>query len=354
MAFRVESLLNPGTEEYAGGGQEVMGIAGIAAAARKVEELGFDGAMTPEAGLDPFLPLMIVAEHTQRITLGTNVAIAFPRSPMVTAQIAWDLQRFSRGRFRLGLGTQVKGHNERRYSTPWNVPPGPRLREYIQCLRAIFETFQSGKKPSYAGQYYQFTLMSPLFNPGPIEHAYVPIDIAVVNTYIAGLAGELCDGVRLHPIATFKYAREILLPVIAKGAAKAGRPVSAVTMIGAPFLAIGGNAKEVEEARNALRQKIAFYASTRTYHTVLDFHGWHDTGMKLHDLSLEGKWKELPALITDEMLEEWAIVATYDEFAAKAKQRCAGIFDNILLDLPPQVRANESWLRGVVQALHAD
>lgn len=354
MPFRVETgLLNPETDKYAGGGQEVMGIEGIAAAARKVEELGFDAAMTPEAGLDPFLPLMIAAEHTKHIALGTNVAVAFPRSPMVVAQVAWDLQRFSRGRFRLGLGTQVKGHNERRYAAPWTAPPGPRLREYIQCLKAMFATFQNGKNPSYfTGQHYQFSLMVPLFNPGPIAHPHVPIYIAVVNKYMAGLAGELCDGIRLHPIATFKYTKEILMPVIEKGTQKAGRQLSDIDMVGAPFLAIGADAKEVEAAKNALRQKIGFYASTRTYHTVLDFHGWHDTGMKLHQLSVDGKWRELPALITDEMLEEWAIIATYDEFAAKVKQRCSGIFDTILLDLPPKMRENETWLRGVVQALH--
>jgi probable F420-dependent oxidoreductase len=352
VSFRVETgLLNLETEQYAGKGQHLMGIDGIAAAARKIEALGFDGATMPEAGYDPFLPLMIAAEHTKRINLGTNVAIAFPRSPMVVAQMAWDLQRFSGGRFQLGLGTQVKGHNERRYATPWTAPPGPRLREYILCLRAIFETFQTGKRPGFNGQYYNFTLMSPFFNPGPIEHPHVPIHIAAVNTYMARLAGELCDGLRLHPIGTFKYTKEILMPVIESGARKASRNLADIDIVGAPFMAIGASEKEIVAAKDALRQRIAFYASTRTYHSVLEFHGWADVGMQLHQLSLEGKWQEMPGLITDEMLAEFAIIATYDELVAKVKQRCAGVFSTVLLEFPPGLREDDAKVRYIVQAL---
>ncbi len=322
MAFRVETgLSNLETEQYAGKGQHVAGIPALAASARKIEELGYDGATMPEAGYDPFLPLMIAAEHTKRITLGTNVAIAFPRSPLVVAQMAWDLQRFSGGRFQLGLGTQVKGHNERRYAAPWTAAPGPRLREYILCLRTMFDTFQNGTRPNFTGQHYQFTLMSPFFNPGPIEHPHVPIYIAAVNTYMARLAGELCDGLRVHPIATFKYTREVLMPVIEKGARKAGRQLSSLDLVGAPFMAIGADAKEIAAAKNALRQRISFYASTRSYHSVLQFHGWGDVGMQLHQLSLQGKWQEMAGLITDEMLEEFAIIANYDELVTKVNQR---------------------------------
>ncbi len=252
MAFRVETvMLGPGTDQYAGDGQGTTDIAGIAAAARRTEELGFDGVTAPEAGHDPFLPLVVAAEHTQRIKLGTNVAIAFPRSPMVTAQVAWDLQQLSGGRFQLGLGTQVKGHVERRYASSWTGPPGPRLREYVECLKAMFETFQNGEKPSFRGKDYQFTLMNPFFNPGPIEHPHVPIHLAAVNPYMARLAGELCDGLRLHPIATFRYTREVVLPAVRAGAEAAGRTLADVEMIGAPFLAIAKDAEGVEAARTA-------------------------------------------------------------------------------------------------------
>jgi probable F420-dependent oxidoreductase len=353
VALRIESILQAlEVEQYAGKGQEAISIAGIAAAARKIEALGFDGATTPEAGHDPFLPLVVAAEHTTRLTLATNVAIAFPRSPMVTAQIAWDLQQLSGGRFRLGLGTQVKGHNERRYCAPWTAAPGPRLREYILCLKSMFQTFQNGKQPSFfKGQHYQFTLMSPFFNPGPIAQAHVPIDIAVVNKYMARLAGELCDGLRLHPVATFDYARAVILPAIEAGARKAGRRRADVDVIGAPFLAIGRDAREIEAAKQALKQRISFYASTRSYHTVLEFHGWLDVGQKLHQLSLEGKWQEMPGLISDEMLEAFAIIGTYDELPVKLSKRCGGLFTTIVLDLPPQLRKDESKMREIIQAL---
>ncbi len=184
----------PSTDQYAGDAPVRSTIASLRAEAAVAEEIGFDGVTAPEAGHDPFLPLMLAAEHTSRIALGTNVAIAFPRSPMVTAQAAWDLQALSGGRFRLGLGSQVKGHVERRYAGSWTGPAGPRMREYVQCLRAMFESFQDGSRPSFEGEHYRFTLMSPFFNPGPVEHPHVPIELAAVNTYMAKLAGELGEG----------------------------------------------------------------------------------------------------------------------------------------------------------------
>lgn len=351
--MRIEmGLLSLEVDQYAGKGQRAPSISSIVAAARRLEALGFDGAMMPEAGYDPFLPLMLAAEHTNRITLGTNVAIAFPRSPLVVAQMAWDLQRYSGGRFQLGLGTQVKGHNERRYATPWMAAPGPRLREYIQCLRAMFQTFQNGTQPTYfKGEHYQFTLMPPFFNPGPIEHPRIPIYIAVVNKYMARLAGELCDGLRLHPIATFAYTREVVRPAIEAGARKAGRQLSDIDIVGAPFLAIGRDAKEIEAATLALKQRVAFYASTRSYHSVLEFHGWSGVGLKLYQLSIEGKWQEMAGLISDDMLREFAIIGTYDELTPQLKERCSGIFSSVLLDLPPQLRADEAKVRGIIQAL---
>lgn len=350
--LRVETLLlGPSYDQYSGGGASAMRLDGIAAAARKIEELGFDGVTTPEAGHDPFLPLAVAAEHTERISLGTNVAIAFPRSPMVVAQIAWDLQQFSAGRFRLGLGTQVKGHNERRYSAPWTAAPGPRLREYVLCLKAMFQTFQSGERPSFSGQHYQFTLMSPFFNPGPIEHPDVPIYISALNKYMARLAGELCDGLRLHPLGTFKYTKEVVLPAIEAGVRKAGRQLSDVDIVGTPFIITGKDEAEVQAAKEPVRQQIAFYASTRTYHSVLEFHGWSDVGPRLHQLSLEGKWQDMRSLISDEMLQEFAIIGTYDELVPKLKEQWGGICSTIFLALPPQMREDEARLREIVRRL---
>jgi probable F420-dependent oxidoreductase len=354
MSLKVESvILGPETDQYAGRGQDAQSLTSIAEAGRRAERLGFDVVNTPEAGHDAFLPLGIVAEHTNNIRLGTNVAIAFPRSPLVTAQVAWDLQHLSGGRFQLGLGTQVKGHIQRRYATPWTGAPGPRLREYIQCMQAMFKTFQTPGEPTYfEGEHYQYTMMAPFFNPGPIEHPDVPIYIAAVNTYNAKLCGELCAGLRAHPVASFAYSRDVLIPAIEEGAKKAGRSLDDVDIVGSPFLALGADEEGVEKAKEALKQQVSFYASTRSYHAVLRYHGWEDLGAKLHELSIEGKWTELPKQITDEMLEEWAIVATYDEFPARLKARAKGAYTSVLLDLPRALKEDDDRVADIVRQLH--
>jgi probable F420-dependent oxidoreductase len=353
MGLKVEAvILGPETDQYAGRGQDAQSLASIAAAGRRSEQLGFDVVNTPEAGRDPFLPLAIVAEHTNQIQLGTNVAVAFGRSPMATAQVAWDLQHLSGGRFQLGLGTQVKGHIERRYAMPWSSAPGPRLREYILCLQAMFQSFQNPDNPTYfEGEHYTFTLMPPFFNPGPIAHPQIPIYIAAVNTYNARLCGELCAGLRAHPVATFRYTREVILPAIAAGAAKSGRSPGAIDVVGSPFLAVGADEEGVERAKAALKHNIAFYASTRSYHAVLAYHGWEDLGAHLHQLSVQGKWTELPKQITDDMLDEWAVVATYDQLAAQLKRRAEGAYTSVLLDLPKALREDEAQVAQIVADL---
>lgn len=356
MGLRVEAnLFAPSTEQYAGQGQPHHSPADITRSAQRLEALGFDGVTAPEAGHDPFLPLGIAASCTARVQLGTNVAVAFPRSPMVTAQCAWDLQQYSNGRFNLGLGSQVKAHNERRYSTAWPSGPGPRMREYLQCLRAIFASFQEPQKPTFfEGEHYRFTLLPAFFNPGPIRYPQVPLYAAAVNPYMATLAGELCDGLRLHPIATFRYAREVLLPAIAAGAGAAGRDPARFDMIAEPFFAVGRNASDVEQARNAVRQQISFYASTPSYQAVLAHHGWEDTGRRLHTLSVKQKWAEMPALISDDMLDEWVISATYDELAATIRARLTGTFRTVLLVLPADASRDDDLLRETVARLQRD
>lgn len=354
MALRIETvMMAPDTDQYAGKGQNTADLRQIAESARYLEAAGFDGVTMPESGHDPYLPLAVAAEHTERVTLGTNIAVAFPRSPMVTAQVAWDLQHYSNGRFNLGLGTQVKGHNERRYCTPWPSAPGPRMREYILCLKAIFQSFQNPDNPSYfQGEHYQFTMLPPFFNPGPIEQPEIPINVAAVNPYMARLAGELCSGLRLHPIATFTYTRDVVLPQIEEGANKSARRLADIDLIGAPFLAIGKDEAAVEKAKDDLRQQISFYASTRSYHGVLAHHGWEDVGVQLHQLSLEGKWAEMPKLISDEMLAEWAVISTYDNLAESIKRCADGLFSTVLINLPAEARAEADWLRDTVKKLH--
>jgi len=327
-------------------------IEAIADHARKMEYLGYDSVIMPEAGHDPFLPLVVVAEHTKTLRFGTAVAIAFPRSPFAVAQMSWDLQRFSGGRFILGLGTQVKGHNERRYSTPWPAPPGPRLRDYILCLKAIFNTFQTNERPNFQGKWYQFTLISPFFNPGPNPNGgSLPIYISAVNKYNCRLVGELCDGIRMHPFNTPKYTREVIMPAIEEGAKKAGRKLSDIDIVGSGFLITGQDEEAMERAKTAFKQQIAFYGSTRSYHPVLAVHGWEEVGMRLYRLSMEGKWTEMANEITDEMLEQFAIVGTYDEILPKIKERYSGVVTTIDFGYSTIGLDQEDRLRWLVQEL---
>jgi len=312
------------------------GIAELAEHGQALEQTGYDTVLVPEAGHDPFLPIKTLAEHTQQVKLGTGIAIAFPRSPFVTAQIAWDLQRFSGGRFLLGLGSQVKGHNERRYSTPWPSPPGPRLREYILCLKAIFNTFQNGARPDFTGKHYQFTLIAPFFNPGPNQdNGRVPIYLSAVNPYNCRLVGELCDGIRMHPLNTPGYIREVIRPAIARGAEKAGRDISEIDIVANPFTITGEDQQEVHEAKTLIRRHISFYAATRTYFSVMEHHGWLDTGEQLVRLSREGRWADMEALVTDEMVDELAIVGTFDELPRKIREHYGGIVTSVNLVFGP-------------------
>ena len=326
-------------------------IDAIGEAARRIEDAGYDSVITPEAGHDSFLPLMIIAEHTKRLHFGTGVAIAFPRSPFVTAQMAWDLQRYSGGRFILGLGTQVKGHNERRYSTPWPSPPGPRMREYILCLKAIFKTFQSGARPDYQGKHYQFTLISPFFSPGANENGHVPIYISAVNRYNCKLVGELCDGIRMHGFNTLKYTNEIIIPAIKEGCEKAGRKFSDIDIVGGAFVITGRNEEEIEKAKGPVRQQLSFYASTRAYFPVLEVHGWQDVGAELFRLSMEGKWGEMANAMTDDMLEEFAVIAPYDQLADKLKQRYAGLVTTLDFGFGVRTAEQQEALTSIVQEL---
>lgn len=321
--------------------------------AKRAEALGYDGVLTPETGHDPFFPLLVAGEHTSRLTIGTAVAICFPRSPMVTAQMAWDLQKFTDGRFLLGLGTQVKSHNVRRYGTPWNSAPGPRLREYILMLRAIWDCWQNGTKPSFKGQHYEFTLMSPVFSPGPIEHPHIPIYISAVNTYNARLAGELCDGLRLHGFNTPKYLHDVLLPAVEAGAKKAGRSLRDIDVAGLGFIISGRNGTELTKNAAPVRRQIAFYASTPAYKPVLDVHGWGDVFQRLFDMSRRGEWAAMSELITDDMLEQFCTIATYDELVPKLLKHYGGATTRAVFGIPTSTQKDEQMLSSMIRQLQS-
>ena len=263
-------------------------------AAKAAEDMGYDALWTAETNHDPFFPLVIAAQHTKKITLGTAIAVAFPRSPMVLAQIGWDLQVHSGGRFILGLGTQVRGHNERRFGVKWEHP-GPKLREMIQMIHAIWDCWQNGSRPSFQGQFYNFTLMTPFFNPGPLPYPRPPIYIAGVNEYMCRLAGELCDGFHVHPFHSIKYLDEVINPNIERGLQKAGRKRSDVALSSTVFVVAGKDRAEIEAAKAPVRQQISFYASTPAYVGVLEAHGWGEAGRKLTELSKKGAWGEMAA-----------------------------------------------------------
>ncbi len=305
----------------------------VAAEAKKAEDLGFDAIWSMEAGNDGFLPLALAAEHTRRIKMGPAVAIAFPRSPMAMAYTAWDLAALSKGRFVLGLGTQVKGHIERRYGVKWEAPV-PKLRDYVLALKAIFKSWaEGGKKLSYQGKYYNLSLMTPFFAPKP--HNYpIPIYIAGVNEHILRLAGEHCDGLHAHPFTSPKYLREFLLPHVAEGLKKSGRTRKDFTIFTSAFAIVGRNQEELERARAGVRQQISFYASTRTYKIVLDMHGWGDVASQLNELTAKGDWASMPKLITDEMLDVYAVTGTYDNIGDKVRERFDGLLDRVSFYLP--------------------
>jgi len=314
----------------------------VPAAATAAEEMGFDALWTAETCHDPFFPLVVAAEHTRRIKLGTSIAVAFPRSPLVLAQIGWDLQEHSAGRFILGLGTQVKGHNERRFGVKWEHP-GPKLREMIQMIHAVWDCWQNGTRPNFQGKFYTFTLMTPFFNPGPIRYPRPPIYIAGVNEYMCRLAGELCDGFHVHPLHSIKYLDEVTMPNIQRGLEKAGRRRQDIAISTTAFVITGNDRDEIEAAKGAVRQQISFYASTRTYRGVLEAHGWGETCQRLNQKVAKGDWADMGQEITDEMLEVFAVTGTYDEIADKVKKKYEGYLDRVMFYFPFTAGGEARW-----------
>jgi probable F420-dependent oxidoreductase len=318
--------------------------------ARAAEDLGFAGLWTSETKHDGFLPLAIAANETSKMELGTSVAIAFSRSPMETAQTAWDLQDLSNGRFILGLGTQVKAHITRRFSMPWHRPAA-RLREYILALREIWESFQNEGPLEFEGEFYRHTLMTPFFNPGPIEHPEIPIYIAGVNTRLAKLAGEICDGFHVHPFHSPEYVRQTVKPAIAEGAARKDRDPDQVELATSAFVISAESEEEAREQRESVRAQISFYGSTPTYRTVLEAHGWEDVGERLGAMAREKKWREMPALVTDEMLATFAVEAAPDELGAALRERYTGLIDRVTLYVPFVPGERDTFWQTVVESV---
>ncbi|MCB1647100.1 MAG: TIGR03617 family F420-dependent LLM class oxidoreductase [Pseudomonadales bacterium] len=288
----------------------------VPAAAKQAEAQGYDYLTCGELAHDSILTMTVAGTATERIDLMTSVTIAFPRSPMVLAMEAWDLQKFTRGRFSIGLGSQVKGHNERRFGGSWSAP-APRMKEYIQMMKAIWDSWQDGKPAEFLGKNYRYTLMTPNFNPGPIEYARPKIYLAVVGDAMARVAGEVADGILPHGgIMTDKYMREVLLPNVRIGLERSGRTWDDIDIAASGYTVYGENDAEIASGLDQLRTSLSFYGSTRTYHDVLELHGLKYLGDKLHSLSLNGEWEKMKQVITDEELLELAQVSTYDNMPA--------------------------------------
>ena len=328
-------------------------LPGMDEVARAAESLGFAGLWTSETRHDPFLPLAVATSGTQEIELGTSVAIAFARSPMVTAQTSWDLQDLSGGRFILGLGTQVKAHVTRRFSMPWDRP-APRLKDYILALRAIWHSFQTRDPLNHEGEFYRHTLMTPFFNPGPIEHPEIPIYIAGVNRRLARLAGELCDGFHVHPFHTPEYVRRIVKPAITEGAEKEDRNPEGIVLATSVFIITGENEAETEEQREKMRAQAAFYASTPSYRAILEVHGWEDVGEELGRLARNKKWDAMPKLVTDEMLRAFVVEAAPNEVGPALKERYEGLIDRVALYLPFIPGERDGFWRATLKSIHTD
>jgi probable F420-dependent oxidoreductase len=324
-----------------------VGLKDVPAIAKAAEEVGFDALWTQETQHDPFLPCALIAGHTTRLNFGTGIAVSFARSPANIAYTAWDLAAQSDGRFILGLGTQVKAHIERRFGQPWPESVTGKLREQIQVIRAFWDCWQNGTKLNFRGEYYKITLMSPFFNPGAIEHPNIPIYIAGVNTGLAKLAGELCEGFHVHPFHSVRYLKEIVLPAIEEGAAKERRKLALSNVEGRKDVSVCVTAfvGTTPEEMNAARAQLSFYASTPSYRPVMDLHGWAGIAEKLSAHAAQGEWEEMPMLITDEMLNEFCLVTEEDKLADELKKRYNGIADRLALYAPFAPGEKNKWGR---------
>ena len=322
-----------------------VSLSAVPSIARAAENLGFNTLWSPETMHDPFLPGALIAEHTHKLSFGTAVAIAFARSPATLAYTAWDLAQASGGRFILGLGTQVKAHIERRFGMPWPESVVGKLREQIDAVRAFWNTWQTNQPLNYRSEHYKLTLMSPFFNPGPSKFPNIPIYIAGVNTGLAKLAGETAQGFYAHPFHTPRYLREVILPAIQQGAAKAGRTRADVKVCTSAFVVTS------PEEETFVRAQIAFYASTPSYRPVMELHGWEDIARQLSALAARGAWIEMPARVGDDNLHECAVIAPPSELPAALLERYQGLVDRLGIYIPFMPGERDEFWKNLLQGV---
>ncbi len=334
IALIVESLLplgklDPGLREP----ETPLDIRDFAALAATAEDVGLGAVLVEETKDDPFQLLALGAAATTRIQLGTSVAIATPRSPTVTAMSAWSLQKLSDGRFILGLGTQVRAHVERRYGIGWQAP-APWMRDYINAIRAVWDCWQNDTRLNFVSDHYNLNVMVPLFNPGPIDNPDIPIHLAAIGPNMCAVAGEVANGVRLHPVCTAKYIDEHVLPNLARGAARSDRDVKDVEVCMKPLVGTAPTEERLEKVVKTVRARVSFYLSTPSYRRAFELHGWGQLARKASELSRAQRWDELPDLVTDDMLHTVATIGTYGEIASKLNHRYSNRVDRIEFSTP--------------------
>lgn len=329
------------------------GLADAGRSAAELEQAGYSGAWTAETAHDPFLPHVLAATSTSELELGTGIAVAFARNPMTLANLGWDLQSLSQGRFILGLGSQIKPHITKRFSMEWSRPAA-RMREMILAIRAIWDTWQHGTPLQFRGEFYTHTLMTPFFTPPASDLG----DFGVPKVFLAGVgpvmtevAGEVCDGFICHGFTTERYLREVTLPALEKGRAKAGKTMEGFEISGPSFVVTGNNDEELEKAAVGTRQQIAFYGSTPAYRPVLDMHGWGGLQDELNSLSKAGEWQKMGELITDEILNTFAVVGPPESIAPELKRRFGDVISRISFYAPYQSDPDR-W-RAVLEAIKA-
>lgn len=314
--------------------------------ARAAEAMGFDALWIPETQHNPFLPAALIGEHTEKLSFGTAIAVSFARSPATLAYTAWDLAQASHGRFILGLGTQVKAHIVRRFGMPWPDSVVGKLREQISAIRAFWRTWQLGEPLNFRGKYYKLSLMSPFFNPGPIEHPEIPIYIAGVNPGLARLAGEVADGFLVHPLHSQRYLAEVVLPAIEQGAAKTGRSLADIQVSVSTFIVTSPDEKEFT------RQQIAFYASTPSYRRVMTLHGWDKIAAQLSSLAAHGEWGKMPDLITDDMLSAFAVVADPSDMGFALAERYRNLAGRLTPYIPFAPGERDEFWHQLIRTFH--
>jgi probable F420-dependent oxidoreductase len=350
--MKVETLLPLGKLDPGLRAPEIpLDIAQFGAGTRLAEEAGLDTVLVEETKDDPFQLLALGAAATSTIGLGTSVAMAFPRSPTITAMSAWSLQKLSKGRFTLGLGPQVRAHVVRRFGVAWH-PPAPRMRDYVGAVRAVWRSWQERVPLEFESEHYRLSLMVPLFDPGPIEHPEIPIHLAAIGPNLCAVAGEVADGVRLHPICTARYIDESVLPALARGAARSGRAVEAIEVCMKPLVGTALDEASLAAVAETVRARVAFYLSTPSYRRVLDLHGWTDLGQRAAVLSREQRWDELVRIVPDEVFHTIATVGTHDTIVDQLRERYGGRVDRIEFSIPVTGPADRERLSDLVAALH--